>query len=116
MRYDASPFARTAFRLSAGILVWTVHFAVIYGYTGLACARRYTDAGAAWIAAVPWVIAIAGVLALAAMALVIVPVVRSLRSHESAQFADWMGAGLAGLAAIGVVFESVPVVMLPVCA
>ena len=112
MTYEARPFAATALRMSAGVIVWAAHFAVIYGFTGLACARRFHDTGAVWTGAVPWVIGIATAVAATLMALLIVP---ALRAREANDFVQWMGAAIAGLALIGILYEAVPVFMLPVC-
>ena len=112
MTHNERPFATTALRMSSGVIVWAAHFAVIYGYTGLACARRFHDAGAVWVAAVPWVIGVATAVALVLMVLLIAPAVRASRTND---FVEWMTAATAGLALIGVLYEAVPVFILPVC-
>jgi hypothetical protein len=112
MTAEARSFARTALRMSAGVIVWAVHFAVIYGYTGLACARRFHDTGAIWTGAVPWVIGIATAIAAALMVVLILP---ALRARESPDFVQWMSAAIAGLGLIGILYEALPVFMLPVC-
>ena len=112
MTHDERPFGATALRLSAGVIVWAAHFGTIYGYTGLACARRFHDTGPLWIAGVPWVIGVATLIAVAIMLWLIAPLVRG---HRRDDFVVWMSAAIAGLALIGIVYEAVPVVMLPVC-
>lgn len=112
MIQDDQPFAVTALRMSAPILVWAAHFGTIYGYTGLACARRFHDSGAAWIAAVPWVIGIATIVATVLMVCLIAP---ALRAPRRPGFVEWISAAIAGLALIGVFYETIPVFMLPVC-
>jgi hypothetical protein len=61
-------------RICAGIIIWGVHFAVIYGYTGLACARRPTHARfVEWVSG--WVAAFALLaMVLEAIAVLWVPV------------------------------------------
>jgi len=112
MQTDRPPFVPTALRISAGVIIWAAHFGVIYAYTGLACARRVHATGVTWIAGVPWVIGISTAIAVALMALFIAP---ALRARGPVRFVDWMSAGVAGLALIGVLFEAVPVFMVPVC-
>jgi hypothetical protein len=113
MARDDRPFAATALRLSGGAIVWAAHFAVIYGFTGLACARGFSDEGAGWITAVPWVIGISTVLGSALAVLFIVPV---LRARRSADFTDWMSAGVAAFAINAMVLEGIAVLWVPVCA
>ena len=113
MTRDEYPFGTTALRLSAGVIVWAAHFATIYGYTGLACARRFHDTGALWLAGVPWVIGMATICAVAIMLWLIAPLVRR---GGTADFVVWMSGAIAGLALIGIVYQAVPVLMLPVCA
>jgi hypothetical protein len=113
MTHDERPFGATALRLSAGVIVWAAHFATIYGYTGLACARQFHDAGAVWLAGVPWVIGVATLIAVAIMLWLMAPLVRRERTGD---FVVWMSGAIAGLALIGIVYEAVPVFMLPVCA
>ena len=89
--------------MAAGALTWAVHFTLIYGITALACARGVPRA-------VPWAIAIAGALAVAVTFAVLQ---RSRRERHT--FVGWMTAVSAGLALVAVVYESLPVVFLPVC-
>ena len=107
-----SAFVRTAATMSAGALVWAVHFVVIYGYTGLACARRFESAGATLVALVPWVIALGTLLASAAAAILIRPV---LKADQPVDFTRWMGAGVAALGLAAMLMEAVSIVWLPVC-
>ena len=38
-----------ALRMALGVMVWAAHFAVVYGFTALACARGFASAA-------PWVV------------------------------------------------------------
>lgn len=99
----AMSFAATAFRISAGVIVWAVHFGVVYGLTAIACAR-----GAPSLAV--WTIGIATLVAAAIAAAVLV---REWRRREA--FEAWLAAGLAALALVAIVWEAVPVLIVPVC-
>jgi hypothetical protein len=112
LRADSMSFAAAAARMSAGIVIWAAHFGVIYGYTGLACARRFAEAGAAWVALVPWVIGVATVLAVAAALVFLAPVVRSPRT---APFVDWLGGWVAALAIVAIILEALAMFWVPVC-
>ncbi|GIK85173.1 MAG: hypothetical protein BroJett026_06540 [Betaproteobacteria bacterium] len=93
-----------ALRIAAGIVLWAVHFALVYGSTAFACAR-----GAA--AAVPWIIGSATVVA-ALLAAAIAAV--EWRRREA--FESWLASGLAAVAFFAIVFEGVPVLFLAPCA
>jgi hypothetical protein len=109
---DSACFAVTALRMSAGIIVWAVHFGVIYGFTGLACARRYEPSGAMWVGLVPWVIGIATVLAAAIALKFVLPLARRPRD---ARFVDWMTGWVAVLAIGAIVLEAITVLWVPAC-
>jgi hypothetical protein len=89
--------------ISSGAIVWALHFAAIYGITALACARGLP-------AAVPWTIGIATALAVAAAAACVALGLRA------AGFAGWLTAAVAGLALMAIVWEAVPVFVVPACA
>ena len=96
-------FPLTALRISAGVIVWTLHFAAIYGVTGLACARGWTSIIAPSIGA-------ATALAAAACIAIIVGGWR-----RRAEFESWLSASVAALALVAIVSESIPVLSVPPC-
>jgi hypothetical protein len=96
-------FAATALGMSAGIIVWGVHFAAIYGVTAVACARGLPQLVAP---AVGWSTA-------AAVAALAVILVRGWRRRHV--FEQWLGAALAALALVAVVWEAIPVLVVPPC-
>ena len=87
--------------MASGIVVWALHFALIYGYTGLACARGFGSSA-------PWVVAAATLLAAVTLIAIIL-------THLSSEFTRWMTAMLAGAALIGILWEGAPVFMVPPC-
>ena len=90
--------------IAAGIGVWALHFAVLYGFTGLACARG-------WAGAVPWVVAGATLAAVAALGLA-----GWRQWPRRGEFIGWMSLAVAGLALIAIAYEAVPVLIVPPCA
>jgi hypothetical protein len=97
-------FARAGLLMSAGALCWALHFAAVYGFTGVACARGYAQA-------VPWAIlactVVAGLGAAAVMSV-------ALRQRES--FEHWLAAAIAGAAMLAIVWEALPALLVPACA
>jgi hypothetical protein len=96
-------FPLTALRISAGVIVWTLHFAAIYGVTGLACARGWTSIIAPSIGA-------ATALAAAACIAIIVAGWR-----RRAEFESWLSASVGALALVAIVYEAIPVLIVPIC-
>lgn len=97
------PFVATALRMSSGAIVWAVHFAVIYGYTGLACARGWADT-------VPWVLGIATAAAVLATLLIIASGYR-----DRARFESWMTYAIGGAALVAIAWEALPVLIVTTC-
>ena len=81
----------------APVVIWAAHFTLVYGFTGIACARRLD-------AAVPWVIGVASLVALCALIAIVAPV--AARVVRNPRFPDYLAAGLGGLAAIAIVWEA----------
>jgi hypothetical protein len=96
-------FAHASGLIGAGALCWALHFAAIYGLTGLACARGMPGA-------VPWAIAIPTVAAAAAATAVLV-----LARRRRDSFEHWLAAAAAGLALTAIVWEAIPALLVPAC-
>jgi hypothetical protein len=112
MRHERAPFAIVALRIAAGVIVWAAHFTVIYGYTGLACARRFDGSASTWLGLVPWVIATATLAAIAVIVMLIRP---ALSAPGRSDFANWLSAGLALLALAAIVLEALAAAWMPIC-
>jgi hypothetical protein len=85
--------------MSSGVIVWALHFTAVYGFTALACARGFG-------AAAPWAV---GVATLVAALLAGVIIVRNLDS----EFTRWISAALGGIALLAILWEGLPVLMVP---
>jgi hypothetical protein len=95
---------RRALYLGAGVLIWAAHFAVIYGFTGLACARG-------WERAVPWTVGGASLVAAAAAAIVLWK-----GAARRADFIDFLAAGLAAFALLAILWEGGSAAFMAPCA
>jgi 1,4-dihydroxy-2-naphthoate octaprenyltransferase len=84
-------FWPTALRMSSGVMVWAAHFAVVYGFTALACARGFGGASA-------WVVGAATLLA-ASAALAIIA------NNREREFTRWISAAVAAAALVAIVWE-----------
>ena len=96
-------FLRTLLLVSAGVIIWALHFAAIYGLTALACARGWNAAlvPALWIAT-----AVAVVASLAVIA-------AGWRRRDVFEY--WLAGTLAGFGLVAIVYEAVTILMVPAC-
>ena len=108
---DSASFTITSLRMAVGVIIWAAHFAIIYGYTGLACARRFEASGETWVASVPWVV---GIATAAGVLLAIVFVVPAVRASRRA-FVEWMSGWVAAFAVLAMILEGIAVLWVPVC-
>ncbi|HEX2197519.1 MAG TPA: hypothetical protein VHG88_02695 [Burkholderiales bacterium] len=92
-------FAATALRMSSGVIVWALHFAAVYGFTALACARGF---GAQAPAVTAIATAVAAVLAIAI-------ILRNLND----EFSRWISAAVAGAALLAILWEGLSAFMVP---
>lgn len=108
---EQRPFWITSLHMFAGVIVWAVHFTAIYSFTALACARGFSQLQWLGLGVVTWAIGGATLIAATATLVILVPALRTARRS----FESWMAAGVAALALIAILWETLPVMMLPVC-
>jgi hypothetical protein len=101
----AERFALASLRATGGLLVWGAHFGVLYGATGLACARDFP-------ASLPWTI---GGVTLAAVAANGTLAASGLRADASGDILDWLAASGAALSTVAVFWQALPILMVPIC-
>jgi hypothetical protein len=101
----AERFAQAMLRATGGLLVWAVHFGVLYGATGLACARDFP-------ASVPWTI---GGVTLAAIVTNGALAVSGVRAATSGDILDWLTVSVAAISTLAVIWQALPVLMVPIC-
>lgn len=112
-----SRFGRSILKMFSAALIWAVHFAVIYSFTALACARGFSDLEWLGVGMVTWVIGTATSIAIAALAVIIKRTLGAVRTTPSntARFMHWMTAAIGGLALVAIVLEALPVLVVPAC-
>lgn len=108
---------RSTLKMFSGALIWAGHFAVIYPFTALACARGFAALHWFGVGVVTWVIGIATVIAVVAVAMIIARSLGSMPTHpaNTTRFAHWMTAAIGGLALLAIVWEALPVLVVPTC-
>lgn len=104
-------------RLWVGPLVWAAHFLAIYGFTALACERNVA-AGLLGVGIVVWFIGAATLVAAAVLLVTIgLAVIDGTRTSlpEPSGFVHWLTAAIGSLVLLAVVWEALPILLVPVC-
>lgn len=110
-----SSFTHDFLLVFSGPLIWAVHFVAIYGFTGLYCARSSAATSSDGAGITTWLIAAAGLAAIAAIAACLA-VKPASSAPDNRRFVRWTAAGLALLSVIAIVLETMTVFLIPVCA
>lgn len=123
---NTSHFTRTFLLIFSGPIIWALHFVAIYGFTGIACARALHEVAWLGIGAVSWFIGISCLLALGAIAAIAAltakkrnrmpPAGVNTMRAEKHSFIGSMTIMLGMLAAIAIIWETLPVLLVPACA
>lgn len=95
----------------AAAAIWALHFAVLYGATSVGCVRS-PDAAWLGVPAVTWIVLAASACALVLLALTIA---RARRNFAAEPFLRAMTVGLCALAALAIVWETLPGLVLAPC-
>lgn len=100
----------------SGPIIWAIHFAFIYGFNGIMCARPFLKQEWAGLSLAGWAIVLSSAAALLAIGWFSVRGLRSDMDIHSKEFARWMTIGLSLLSAFAVILEAIPVFLVPECA
>jgi hypothetical protein len=103
----------------AGLLIWALHFGAIYVFQALACARGFAGREVAGADVVTVFIVAATVIALLASAAAIAAGWRTAGANvelaEHDEFLRRLGLLVAGLSVVAIIWEALPVLMMPPC-
>ncbi|MBU8536586.1 hypothetical protein [Falsiroseomonas tokyonensis] len=106
----------------AGLIVWAAHFLLVYGAQATVCWRGLAGATLWGQPLVPAIVLGLTALGLVAVALIGGRAWRRLHSglasqegEEQSQFTLWMSLAVTLMAALAMVWEAVPVLILPPC-
>jgi len=110
-----NPLLRAFAPLLAGPLVWAGHFLFVYALNGVRCARPGMEEYWLGIAVASWAIGLAGVLALAAIGWFHRHLRARLPASGDARFLRSVAGGLSLLSAVAVIWQTLPVLLVPAC-
>ena len=105
-----------------GLLVWSVHFTVIYGFTTVACTMSFAIESVLGLGVVPLAIGAATLLALAMTGAVLITAVsgpippRSARYDDTTEhFMRYTAVVIAALSLVAIVWNALPVLIVTPC-
>lgn len=104
-----------------GLVIWALHFGAIYMVNAVACERALAGTRLVGLPFVPVAVAGLTVVALGALLLVMRAGLRGLApplddgGEGEPRFTRWFGVATAALAALAVVFQAVPALVMPPC-
>jgi len=97
-------------------MVWGAHFGALYAIHAVACERDFARLTWIGLGFVPGMIGAATLAALLALALLAHPsFARGPWPEGEPDFRTWLTAAACAMAATAVVFQAMPVIILPVC-
>ncbi|CAA9891469.1 conserved membrane hypothetical protein [Candidatus Methylobacter favarea] len=103
----------------AGLLIWALHFAIVYGVQHVACAALAANRAAFWVHTTLIVATVAALLALLLAIIrpdIVLPMDRNGRALQHAgTFLLGLMRGLALLSFFGVLWSGAAVLFLPAC-
>jgi hypothetical protein len=120
MAMDERGFIGKMLLLTGGLLIWALHFTLLYGFNTLACARRFADHTAFGISIVHLVIGAVTALALAAtIAILARAAVPSGHAGSTAgpgdRFVSHAAAVVASLSLLAIVWNALPAFVVRAC-
>lgn len=110
--------------IASPMVVWALHLVVVYSLEGLACARGWQLARVAGMSQFNWLLVLVSIPALGLVAWLMLRGWRDARdpptegvsgSARRQRLLAWVTMALAAVAAVAIIFATLPVFMLPPC-
>jgi uncharacterized membrane protein len=110
---EQASFLRCTILMFIGPIVWAFHFLLIYGLTGIVCARPAMQQD--WPGIVAWGIGVATATAIGGIAIIHFRHWLERRSPAGSSFIEWISSSLALLSVVAIVWEALPVLFVSPC-
>lgn len=118
---DGSSIGKMLF-MTGGLLVWAVHFTIIYGFTTVACTKDFAITNILGFGIVPLAIGAATLVALATTGAVLIAAIsgpippRSARYGEITEhFMQYTTVVIAALSLIAITWNALPAIIVSPC-
>lgn len=113
-------FVAASLRMSCGLLAWAMHLGIVYVVVATRCARPAASSALLSTPAIRLALAVVTVLALATAGGMLARTLSALRSDErstmsATAFVDWMTAAVAAFGVVGILWNAIPPLLLPLC-
>ncbi len=113
-------FTPTILYLTGGLIIWGARFLAAYIFTAIACARGWADASLGGLGIVPAVVSLLTLAAAAGCVAILLSALPHLRraspdTGDNSHFIHYVAATMAALGLLAVVWETLPVFMIPIC-
>jgi hypothetical protein len=105
----------------SGLIIWAVHFLIVYPFNALACVYGLAAAEIVGIGIVPIIIVIVTVLSLALIGAALFAATAGRATEQpqieapNQRFLRFLTVGIGLLSAVAVIWETLPVFMIPPC-
>lgn len=109
-------FTRVFLLMLSGPLIWAGHFLFVYSFTGIVCSRPAVHTEWIGMSMAVWVIGFAALLSIAAIGAIYLKMKKSVPAAGDPRFVPVMTCMLALLSVVAIVWETLPVFLMPTCA
>jgi hypothetical protein len=117
----AALFTPTFLYLTGGLIIWAVRFLAAYIFTALACARGWDDSAVGEVGLVAAVVSFLTLVAVTGCGAILFHAAVHLRrappepAEENVRFIHVMAGSIAALALLAIIWETLPVFVIPIC-
>ncbi|MBJ6127003.1 hypothetical protein [Microvirga splendida] len=115
-------FIRKSLFMTGGLIIWGIHFGLVYTFNALACARRFAGTEILGIGIVPLTVIGTTIVALAATLLVLLlafwrkgPAAASRDEKPVNDFMRYTTITIAGLSLVAIAWNGLPAFLIPPC-
>ena len=114
-------FTPTILYLSGGLIIWGARFLAAYIFTAIVCARGWAGVSLAGLGLVPAVVTLFTLAAAAGCVAIMLRAASHLRrsssdaDEQNTRFVHYIAATMAALGLLAVIWETLPVFMIPIC-
>lgn len=115
-------FIRKSLFMIGGLLIWGLHFGLVYTFNSLACARRFVSVELMGIGIVPLVVVGATVVGLAGTTAILLlayrrrgPAAASRTDRPVNDFMRYTTMTIAGLSLVAIAWNGLPAFIIPPC-
>lgn len=114
-------FTPTILYLTGGLIIWGARFLAAYIFTAIVCSRGWSDASLGGLGIVPAIVSLLTLVSAAGCLAIMLRARAHLRraspdaAEQNTRFVHYIAATMAALGLLAVIWETLPVYMIPIC-